>query len=360
MFFFWLGLEMALKIPEGLVLQYAAAAATGKQPEIFSAMAAYLISAAFMVGSLIAASQFGTYGSKMVTGWGQKMSKAAGGWAKGTGKIMGGAAARRLGLDTPLGRAMARTPIARGLLRPLESAAAAGQKVKDQREKAATQRRVVAAKASPDYRRALMQGMAESEQADFIREMKPHQLKQIMSIAEEKERVELHKAMKKYDLEDKVRDALPDFNSVVAAETGVLSSDKAKFQAAVNSWIGSATKQELQKFIDVKTIRDNEFFRNALEKEGVVDFEDFKTMGNSKEKAQAMRDLFVTFGAGSVNIGLKRLETSNAQLAKSISASPGLLLKIQHGVAFGKKASKIKEEETPPPTAPPQPSPPTP
>lgn len=83
MFFFWIGVVMVQKIPDSY---YTAQIAGNRAINIYSAMGAYLLATAFIIGSIIVASKGGAYGSKMVTDWGSK----AAGWAKDRGWKYGG------------------------------------------------------------------------------------------------------------------------------------------------------------------------------------------------------------------------------------------------------------------------------
>lgn len=343
LFFFWLTFSVVKGIPDAF---FVAQAGSEKTLNVWAAMAAYLFGAAFMIGSLMVSNYLGIKGAGTVTGWGRKMSGAAGKWTKGTGKIIGGGIAGAA-LGSGIGRAIASRRYSRWALRPVEAAAAAGQKVQDERAKNALKRRAMAFKASPDYRWALMQGMADSEQADFIRELKPHQLKQVMNIANERQRMRLYQNMGKFDLEDQVRDAAPDVTSAVEMETQTHRSDP-RFQDAFNSWVGGASKQELQKRIQPQDIRANINLQTAIKTEGIVDIEDFKTMGNSRETAQAMRDFVAAVGSGSVTNGLDQLALTNRSLVEKIRSSPGVAIKLERGIALGKKAPKRPEEPTPP------------
>ncbi|MBI4132163.1 MAG: hypothetical protein HY474_00855 [Candidatus Sungbacteria bacterium] len=313
----------------------------------------YFLAIALMIGSLIAAEKMSISGAGMVTGWGKGIAKATGGWAKGTGKMIGGRVAQQY-LTTGLGGVLARSRWTRWANRPAEAAVAAGQKIREDREKAALKRRTLASKASPEYRWQLMRTMADSEKADFIRELKPHQLKQAFSLetATPRQRMDLYKAMQKFDLEDKVAEAAPDLTSLVEMETQIERTNTARFQDAFNSWIGSATKKELESRIQPSDIRTNVNLQAAITARGVVDIDDFRTIGNSREKSEALRDFLTGMGGGSLGAGLGELARSNRTLAEAIRDREGVYIRLARGIALGKKSPKGTEPAPEPPPAP--------
>lgn len=329
----------------------------------------YLVGIGLMIASITVANQMGIYGANTVTGWGKKAAGATGKWARGTGKIIGGGTVGAA-LSSAAGRWVAAGRYRRHLLRPLEAATAAGQKVREQREKAALQRRGLAAKASPEYRLAVVQGMAPSERADFIREMKPHQVEQLTGVMTPQQQATLYQEMKQYKLEEKVLDAVKDLNVVIAAETGVATTDP-RFQEAMNSWLKSTPPAELQKRISANDIRTNASLHRAIQQ--VAELSDLKTIANAGDKAEALRQHFIDLGNrttfdSELAVGFSEVEASeraigraitalqatNRELANDLVGSPAVQVNLARSRPLGRKTGPpvvvVQQPAPPPPT----------
>lgn len=194
MFFFWLGLLMALKIPGGFYQR----SVTQQSIDIYSAMTAYLISAAFMIGALIAASKFGTMGAATVTGWGQKMSKSASGWAKDRGWKYGGMATS----------AAARIPGVRGIIGrvpPLRAGAAAVIKRGAAIEKKDT---------------AFYTKLSDRELANSLRGMGRGQRQEIWNALDQKRRAKIHEEAEKQGFDMGVSVGKPTWRQSAASAMG--------------------------------------------------------------------------------------------------------------------------------------------
>ncbi|MDP3727657.1 MAG: hypothetical protein Q8R35_03400, partial [bacterium] len=75
----------------------------------------------------------------------------------------------------------------------------------------------------------------------------------------------------------------------------------------------------------------------------------------SRETAQAMREFITTMGAGNLDAGLNEIARENPDLAEKIRTTAGVAIKLEHGIALGKKAPKGWEGPAPaepPPAAP--------
>jgi hypothetical protein len=367
MFFFWLGYKIRVKIPDGYFIVQGV---SGDRINIMNAAGIYILCAAFFIGALIVSNKFGIAGASMVTGWGRTLSKKAGGLAKGYGKIGAGAAAGAL-LSTGVGQRLASSKWTRWANRPLEAITAAGQKVKGQKEDAALKRRQLAAKASPQYRAAIMRGMGETERADFVRGMKDHELEQTMGAMTPAQQGELHRQMKKFKLDDKVLDAIKDFTTAMEALSG-LDRTNAGFQNGTNAWLKGASREELQKRISADDIRNNSHLQEAIRSS--ADLEDLRFIVNAPDKAVAIGDWFIDL----VNVqqqvqnrvaqGMSRAQAMrdvdvinrasqfmNPQLSQQLATSP-LRINIENGLPMGRKTGPavvvIPGAPPPPPPTP--------
>lgn len=323
-------------------------------PNLSILLTEYFIGIGLMVMALLVGNQMSIYGASAVVGVGKKMQGAAGKWAKGTGKIFGGRAVGAA-LGSGAGQWMAAGRYRRHLLRPLEAATAVGRKVEGEREKAALKRRSLAAKVSPEMRQSIMAGMAPSERADFVRDMKDHELRAIMGVMSPQQRINLHQEMKKHELDDKILNATQDLTTVVELETGVERSQP-QFQEAFNSWLKGATVGDLQKRISADDIRKNANLQQALATKGVGELSDLKTIAHTRDKAEALRQHFIDLGNrstfdGELSIGFSEVEASeraigratgelaktNQQLANDITGALPIQINLARSRPLGKK-----------------------
>lgn len=366
MFLFWLTFAMYSRIPTALLTSEIAG--QSQRIDLYGGLFAYFIASAFLIGSLIVANKFGIYGASTVTGWGKKLAGATGKWAKGTGKIFAGMAAGAT-LGTAVGKRIGSTPYLRGLNRPFEAIAAAGQKVREDREKAALKRRTVAAKVSPRYGAELMRGMRPSEQADLIEKLNDKQVKDVMRTMDERQQVDLYKRLRESGAKDKVLErvlgAMKDFTTAMEAETGV-GREAGGFAEAVKAWLQNATRAQLQKRISATDIRENFTFEWLVQ--NAIELDKLKTIIHSPEKANALGDLFMKVGgtsavvedlmreqklsreaaieqAGVINRGLEQIRKSNPRLSEQVAGSPATQAAIKFGIAFGRKVKEPPPEK---------------
>ncbi|MBI2055432.1 MAG: type IV secretion system protein, partial [Candidatus Sungbacteria bacterium] len=118
LFCFWLTFAIFSNISDSFVT---IRAGNAQALDTFAALGAYLLAAAFMIGSLIVAEKMGVYGAKTVTGWGKNMAVNARGFAgdrvwKGAGKTT------EAFMGTRMGQGLARMPLVRGIVRPAAAA----------------------------------------------------------------------------------------------------------------------------------------------------------------------------------------------------------------------------------------------
>lgn len=222
LFFFWLGLAMITKLDnEFVTINFDGAS----QLNAMNSLIVYFFSAAFMIGALIISNMLGIQGAAMVTGWGKKMAGGVGGWAKSKGISVasgvasglaigaGGAIAGGI-LGSRFGQRIASSKFARGLNKPLESMVAAKETRKAALADKEMKRKGLAAKASPQYRRALMKSMSADDEADFTRGMKKHEVQQVLGVMSPAEQAAYLQRMKKHELGGKVMEGVRDHQTM--------------------------------------------------------------------------------------------------------------------------------------------------
>lgn len=324
MFFVFLSLQTGSSFAEQFVN------AGGPQNQL-PAFLQYIIIIGLLLLSLMMANQMSIYGAATVTGWGSGLAGATGRWAKGTGKLLGGGVAGAV-LGSAVGQALSSRRATRWALRPIEAARAAGQRVEEERAKTALQRRGLAAKVSPQYRWALMQGMAPEERADFIRQSKPHELRSVLNTIDPQQRIALHNEMRRFDLDGKLVDAAQDLTSAIEMESGVAQTD-GRFQEAFNSWLTSATPAEIQKRVSANDIKSNANLHAAITTPGVLGASDIQTIAHSGEKTSALRDHFIDLGGranydSELTLGYSEVEAAERAWGRAAAAigktNPGL------------------------------------